>query len=299
MKKSHLLYLVCCAAAAFGASDYFPAEVGNTWEFDYRSFTGHSAGGTTDSGIVTWEITEVQQQGTTKIVAITQQHCLKRRIFFMAGNPDKYDSVFNPPRELPPENIAFVDSGNILYRKYSRDRMQTTEVLVHDKKGPIPSSICVKDTSIEVLKTIRQAALVITGTCDLSPDDPNSSVIKHKPFDYFLQCDSIGPVAYLYDSQGTALMVGGHNYENWVLRSFPTGISHTYAKSGDIRVGNRPQLVPLLGVPARWAFIHSSVYNLRGRVMPDLSRFGKKTKGAGIVVVFPDKALDGGNDNKK
>jgi hypothetical protein len=300
MKKSILLYLVCSAAAAFGASDYFPSKVGTTWKFDYVSFIGHGSGGLTDSGIVSWVVTSIDRQGNEKIVTIVQQRKLRRSIYNMLTDPNnKYDSIFNPPRELPPENIVFVDSGNMLYRKYSRDKMQTTEVLVHDKTGTIPSSICVKDTSIEVLMAIRQAALVITGTCDISWDIPGSGVIKHLPLDYFLQCDSIGPVAYLYNSRGTIAREGGVSCEVWTLRSLPVSIRQSSrGQARDLRTVNGPQLIPLLGVTARSAFKNGSVFDLRGRMITDAGCFDKQYKGAGIVILFPKEAFDNGNENQ-
>jgi hypothetical protein len=274
-------------AAAVYASDFFPAKVGNKWEFDYESFEGHSAGGKTDSGIVTWVISAIEQQGNTKKISITQKRNLRRSTYFMVGSSSSYDSTFNPPRELPAVVISFVDSGNVLYRSHQLSGRQSTEVLVHDPKGAVPSGICVHDTAITVCKSPKTAKLVITGSCDLSQDFFGTEE-KHPIFDFFFQCDGIGPVEYHYDSHGTSMMTGGHSWENWTLRSLPASINRNPAKKNNIVSGNRRQTILLVNESLRPNFTAGSVYDLYGRTLRYENRQGKSINADGVYIRLPE-----------
>lgn len=274
---------------AVNASDYFPAKIGNKWEFDYECFTGHSAGGETDSGMVTWTITAAGQKGNAKEVTIKENRNLRRKTYSMYGKG--YDSTFNPPRELPSMNLSFIDSGNVLYRTFQLDGIQTTEVLVHDPKSAVPNRICVHDTTISVLRSERAAKLVITGSCDLS-DDNLGEEPKHRIFDFFFQCDSIGPVEYHYDSHGTTSMVGGHDWENWTLHSLPLSIKREIANAHKFNMGNNgPQLVLRVNGFTNSKPENKSLFDLNGRILPDVKSSGHVSRCNGVFICLPGKAL--------
>jgi hypothetical protein len=273
--------------AAVHASDYFPAKVGNKWEFDYESFTGHSRGGKTDSGVVSWVISAIEQQGNTKKISITQKRYLRRSTYFMAGTSDNYDSTFNPPRELSAVVISFIDSGNVLYRSYQLSGRQSTEVLVHDPKSAVPSGICVHDTAITVCKSPKTAKLVITGSCDLSPDKQVTEQ-KHPIFDLFFQCDNIGPVEYHYDSHGTTMMVGGHSWEDWTLRSLPVSIKKVLIAKNRFVSANRMQTILLVNKSTSLNFTTGPIYDLYGRILRCENNQRKSIRTDGVYIRLPE-----------
>jgi hypothetical protein len=279
---------VLLTVAAVCASDYFPAKIGNKWEFDYESFEGHSGGGKTDSGVVSWVISAIEQQGNAKKITITQKRNLRRSTYFMAGSSRSYDSTFNPPRELQDVVISFIDSGNVLYRSHQLSGRQSTEVLVHDPKGSVPSGICVHDTAMTVCKSQRNAKLVITGSCDLSPD-LYGSVEKHPIFDFFFQCDGIGPVEYHYDSHGTTMMVGGHSWETWALRSLPVSIKKDLVAKNKFVSANRMQTILLVNKSTPLNFTTGPIYDLNGRILRCESSLEKPVQANGIYIHFARK----------
>jgi hypothetical protein len=273
--------------AAVHASDYFPSKVGNKWEFDYEFFEGHSRGGKTDSGVVSWVISAIEQQGNTKKISITQKRNLRRSTYFMAGSSSNYDSTFNPPRELSAVVISFIDSGNVLYRSHQLSGRQSTEVLVHDPKGAVPSGICVHDTAITVCKSPKTAKLVITGSCDLSQDLYGTEE-KHPIFDFFFQCDGIGPVEYHYDSHGTTMMTGGHSWENWALRSLPVSIKKDLVAKNKFVSANRMQTILLVNKSTPLNFTTGPIYDLYGRILRCESSLEKPVQADGIYIHLPE-----------
>jgi hypothetical protein len=288
MKKVLICGLAACVMVlTANASDYFSAKIGNKWEFDYESFEGHSAGGKTDSGVVSWVISAIEQQGNAKKITITQKRNLRRSTYFMAGSSRGYDSTFNPPRELSAVVISFIDSGNVLYRSYQLNGRQSTEVLVHDPKGVVPSGICVDDTAITVCESPKNAKLVITGSCDLSPD-LHVTEQKHPIFDLFFQCDSIGPVEYHYDSHGTTMMVGGHSWENWTLRSLPVSIKKDIVAKNKFVSANRIQTILLVDRSTPLNFTTGSIYDLYGRILRCESSLEKPVQADGIFIHLPE-----------
>jgi hypothetical protein len=288
MKKVLICGLAACVMVlTANASDFFPAKIGNKWEFDYESFEGHSAGGKTDSGVVNWVISAIEQQGNAKKITITQKRNLRRSTYFMAGSSRSYDSTFNPPRELQAVVISYIDSGNVLYRSHQLNGRQSTEVLVHDPKGAVPSGICVHDTALTVCKSQKNAKLVITGSCDLSQDLYGTEE-KHPIFDFFFQCDGIGPVEYHYDSHGTAMMTGGHSWETWTLRSLPVSIKKDIAAKNKFVSGNRMQTILLVNESLRPNFTAGPVYDLYGRILRCESSLEKPVEADGIYIHFTE-----------
>jgi hypothetical protein len=284
MKKVLICVLAACMMVlTANASDFFPAKVGNKWQFDYESFEGHSRGGKTDSGVVTWVISAIEQQGTAKKISITQTRNLRRSTYFMAGSNDNSDTIFNPPQELPAMMISFIDSGNVLYRPHQLYGRPSTEVLVHDPKGAVPSGICVHDTAITVCKSPKIAKLVITGSCDLSQDLYGTEE-KHPIFDFFFQCDGIGPVEYHYDSHGTSMMTGGHSWENWTLRSLPVSIKKELVAKNKSANGNRMQTLLLVKKSAPLNFTAGPIYDLYGRLLRCESSLEKPVNADGIYI---------------
>jgi hypothetical protein len=282
-------------ACAIPAADYFPASVGRTWEFDYGSYDGHSAGGVTDSGVIYWTITDIAAQGTAKVITIRQVRTLTRSIYLNAMfMEDAYDSSFNPPRILSEDEIQFIDSGNVLYRKSTDSRM--VQVLVHDPKGTVPSSICTQDTLVTLLGSSRPATLVITGSCDRSYDNPGSPV-KHETFDYFLLSDGIGPVMYRYDSRGSRLLSGGFFASDWTLRALPVGVRKSLVPNKQGLRGSEFSIGLLGFTPGALASTgHPQyIYDLHGRLIAADDGSGRALRAAdltkGIFITRSDKGV--------
>jgi hypothetical protein len=269
---------VCFSAFSVDASDCFPANTGNSWEFDYCFFDGHSGGGQTDSGTVTWTIIAVTQQGSAKKVTITQTRTLHRRTYFMAGSPRSYDSMYNPPRMLSPETISYTDSGNVLYRSFQRYSRNITEVLLHDPKTAVFSQLCVKDTDINVLGVKQPGKLLTTGTCDLASND-------HVYYDYFIQVENFGPVRFTFDSKGATIMVGGHSWETWVLRTSPAGVISNPSINGQSSPLPAARLVSNGSMQLRFYPNAEATLNAQGRALRGWSAGREGLLAYGIYIV--------------
>jgi hypothetical protein len=246
--------------------------------FDYEHFLGHAAGGETDSGIVTWTITTISQKGNVKEITIKQERKLRRKSYKMYTV--NYDSILNPPRELQPEIVKFIDSGNVLYRPNEKLQMPSMQVLVHDPNGKIPTGICVHDTTILINKYQRGAKLVTTGSCDLSKD--------HVPYDYFFQCDSIGPVEYFYDWRGTAIFSGAYTAEHWTLHNSPVNIKKETVNTNKISYGNnRPRSALSINGLTKTTFYDNLLFDLKGRLVSDIKTTSNVPISKGMLIIIP------------
>jgi hypothetical protein len=278
MQKRIGFFGVLFIMAAVHASDYFPAKIGKKWEFDYQYFSGHGAGGETDSGIVTWTITAISQKGNVKEITIKQERKLRRKSYKVYTV--SYDSIFSSPRELQPEVVKFIDSGNVLYRPQEQGGMSSMQVLVHDPNGKIPSGICVHDTTILVNKYQRAAKLVTTGSCDLSTD--------HVPYDYFFQCDSIGPVEYHYDWRGTMIFTGAYTAEHWTLHNSPVNIKKETVYMNGISYGNnKPRSALSLNAFTSTTFYDNLLFDLNGRCVTGMKTTRNIPVSKGVFIIIP------------
>jgi len=248
-------------------ADFFPVAQGAVWEFDYHLRVGHSGGGTDDYGIVRWEIAALIPGGYDRIV-IAQTRRLMRRTFAGYWGPS-YDSAYNPPR-IRVDTVRFTGYGNAFFSA-------TGQVLIHTRNGAVPDSISVCDTMITIGGAQKNAVYAISGVCDLSRD-ANYQTVKHPQFNFFIQQDSIGPVAYRYDSHGTRMLVGGWTWEDWVLRSPIKTITTLPATARDRQAPLRIAVM----IPGAPAGIKAGVYlisdklhcriNCQGRCIRDMEK---------------------------
>lgn len=265
-KQKMGFFCVLFMAATVFASDYFPANVGNAWEFDYESYSGHSRGGTTDSGIVTWTVIKIEPQGSGKKITIRQKRTLRREIFFMVAYDKNYDSVFNPPREVSSGDITFIDSDNKATGTISLCNEQKTAVLIHDINGKIPSGIAVQKTTSTILGSQR-------------------SVIALKNGFNYKQCENIGPVEF---SDSVQIGMNGTAWENWKLRSLPLGIQRDQITRDKSTSGNRMQTMLLVNESQRPNFTAGPIYDLYGRILRCETIQGKSIRADGVYIRFPE-----------
>ena len=264
------IFFVLSIMLAVNASDYFPSKVGSAWEFDYKSFQGHSRGGTTDSGIVSWKICAIEQQGNAKKITIQERRELHRRTLFLVAYDNNYDSIFIPPRELTSDTVTFIDSENVLYGTISLITGQKTETLIHDPNGKIPSGIVVHNNSAMILGSIKPVIVVQNG----------SSCSK--------QCDNIGPVEF---SDTVQIGLNGRESESWTLHSLPVSTKRELAQTRNVNPGyNRPQLTLMINELKNPISGNNLTYDLKGRIVPYISNSEKVSMCKGIFICIPDKS---------
>lgn len=261
-------FVAICLVLPVNGSDYFSYTAGINWEFDYGSYSGHSRGGTTDSGIVTWTVIKIEPQGSGKKITIRQKRTLRREIFLMAAYDKNYDSVFNPPREVSSGDITFIDSDNEATGTISLCNEQKTLVLIHDLNGKIPSGIAVQKTTSIILGSQR-------------------SVIALKNGFNYKQCENIGPVEF---SDSVKIGMNGLDCENWKLHSLPVSTRNELQQIQKYQINNiRPQLTMRMHGFTNSTYGNNLLYDLRGRIATDINKSGQVSRCSGIFICLPGK----------
>jgi len=274
--QKHLIGVFCLLSivVAVNASDYFPVQIGNIWEFDYEYYQGHSRGGTTDLGTVIWTVSAIEQQDSAKKITIKQQRILQRRTLNMASYGGNYDSIYNPPREQPSEDITFIDSGNVVYWTFNFSCKQDTQVLIHDPNGTIPSGIVVRKNMPTIVNGSFKSALIV-----------QNGTFSSK------QCDNIGPVEF---SDTVKIGINGRAHERWSLQSSPVSIKRELAQTQNVQIGNnQPQLTLINNESANPVSGSNLHFDLRGRTMTRLNRVDKKAKVEEVFISLPGNVKSG------
>jgi hypothetical protein len=216
-----IILLFCIAPAVLSAAtDYFPTDTGNTWTFSYVSSSSPAVPNpivTRDSGSVKWEALRAMGNGIAVYFRFKQTRSLARRTVSGGGNPG-YDSLFSPPRittdtVILSRPVVLIDTlglrdslGNGL--TFSND---TCPAAVHDFLKSVPSTMTVKDTTVQFDGSAYACKKITPSECSC-----------YKSFLWsFVLADRVGPVgAHITLCPG---YVGGIYNETWrlVSREYP------------------------------------------------------------------------------